>query len=168
MVLISRTLDPTPPVDIADAVEAWARSRGAHARIVWVAPIACFAVKFTLPASAKANLDVQEGRAAEATEMVPLHEWDGEQGQYVALRLEDYGASGIINMLERLDTKSGRGLYDGMQAAIAATRVHNEQVAESARKAADEVAREAADRGRSAMKIPFFRVGIDLNRSKEG
>lgn len=159
-------LEPQVPVAIADAVEKWARGRGLHARLMWERVLGCFVVKFTLPGTSTAAREVQEGRAEEATECVPLHEWDGELGTYVPLRLEDYGESGLVNMLERMDTRSGRGLYDSLHAAIAATREHNRKVAAGHRQAMEDAQAEVLDRARSVMGVPFHRVGIDL-KNKE-
>lgn len=163
MRIFARNVEPAIPVDIADAVEMWARQRGRHARLTWNAIMGCPVVTFTLPENATGNRDVQEGRAAEATESVPLHEWDGERGRYVPLVLGDYGASGIINLLESWDMHSGRGLYDSIQARVAAMRAENERVRESHRRAADEGAADLLDlKRRSALDIPYHTVGIDL------
>lgn len=124
---------PSIPVDIADAVEVWARGRGRHARMEWHPVLNCPVIHFT----SRQNAD-------ETSESLMLNEWDAEKGHHVPLNLGDYGASGIINLLERADTHSGRGEFKTLADAVQANIEHNARVREAHTKESEEIFREAA------------------------
>lgn len=118
--------EPGPiPVEIADAVELWARGSGRHATIVWIdavtPPIA--QVRITLRANDPRLEAWREGLTdEEPVETVELVEWDERKNAYVGIPLSDLGATGVTEMLQKGDTWSGSGEFDSLQEAIVAAR----------------------------------------------
>ena len=102
---------------------------------------------------------------AEATESVRLQEWDTERKAYVPLDLEQYGVSGIINLLESMDTWSGRGTYRSPQEAVFAYLERNAKHRETIKQQAEDVGREEVWlHRRSALGLPYHTVGSDLKQ----
>jgi hypothetical protein len=60
----------------------------------------------------------QEGKMERKPyEAVPLQIWNSDTQQYEPLRLEDYGPSGVVEILRKGDTWSGRGEHKTMMEA---------------------------------------------------
>ena len=116
-----RAAEPTVPVEIADAVERWAREWGRHARITHL--------MHTDPPTPQVRLSprygdpdlklVSEGKmpAEEAEEVVHLWEYDPEKG-YVGVPLAELGVRGVVEWLQRGNTESGSGEFDSLQDAL--------------------------------------------------
>lgn len=142
LTLGGRRETPIPP-DISEAVEMWARQRGRHARMEWNPHLGCAAIHFRAAG-------ISEGFAdgpvihADRTESVALHEWDPTRGHYVPLNLAEYGAQGIVALLEKADTYSGRGEHNSLQESIEAVQRRNAALRESQLKAGEEAGREMA------------------------
>jgi hypothetical protein len=167
---------PLPPVEVADAVELWARQYGRHATLKYVPAMKCWSVNLTLPAG---HPDLgrwqKEGSPGDApTEGVVLIEWDATAGtlnpttgkpagEYRAVNLEEYGAVGVVGLLEKGNTWSGRGEFASLQDAVvqAATRnrAEKEKVKAQGRQWAGDYAKDVR---RSVLKIPYLPVGIAL------
>lgn len=120
-----RRAAPSVPVEIRDAVEKWARSVGRHADIVFIT--------FTDPPTPQVRIELlphdprlrawQEGKADEKpVETVELVEWDAEKKRYVGMNLMDLGADGVVELLQRGNTWSGRGEYLSIQEGVVAAR----------------------------------------------
>lgn len=116
---------PSVPVEIRDAVEQWARSCGRHADIVYI--------PFTNPPIPQVRIELlphdprlkawQEGDADEKpVESVELVEWNDEKKCYVGMNLTDLGAGGVVELLERGNTWTGRGEFDSIQEGVVAAR----------------------------------------------
>lgn len=170
---------PTAPVEFADAVEQWARGYGRHATLKYVPLMGCWSVNLSLKPGHPDLKAFQEGRASvEPTEGVLLVEWDeaagppnkttgNPMGEYRAVDLEEYGPSGIVALLERGNTWSGRGEFGSLADAVrvAATRNREEKERIKAR-LRDDARHLAADQRRQILGIPF--VGVTRNLSTEG
>jgi hypothetical protein len=155
----------TPPVDIADAVQLWAREQGRRfGRLEWNAMLDCWVIHLGRKLTDPMMREYQEGRLAEEpTESVMLNEWDPKRKRYVALRLEEYGASGIRNLLDEANTWSGRGRHNSIQEGIAAVRAHNQKIRERQRKTVREAGQETGWlHRRRLLGIPYVQTGIDL------
>lgn len=162
-----RAETPTAPIEIQEAAELWARKRERHCKSVKYNPyMNCFCVEFTLkPGHPDLHL-WREGKlrqANEPTESVPLFEW-GEDGECIALDLEQLGASGLVELLEQGDVHSGRGenqsLTDGVEKAIQ----HNRKVRAEQRQRVRDVGQDMKDtHRRSLYGIPFVSVLADIS-----
>ncbi len=157
------------PVEIADAVENWARKWGRHATIGWLPttpPIP--QVRLTLkPDDGRLSL-YREGRIAEEpVETVELVEWDEAQGCYVGLNLMELGAGGVVEILDRGNSWSGRGEYGSLQEAVTAAAERQRQTLErtreylrgEARALADDMERPGYERPAGYRHIP---VTVDI------
>lgn len=124
-----RIARPVPPVEIADAVERWARQWGRHARLEWNDATRCFAIHFTRKGDDPSLALVQGGQRAEVTESVLLHEWKKESRPhpflagkkvdgFVSMDLEQYGVDGVLRILDRSNMWSGRGDFADPQEAL--------------------------------------------------
>lgn len=166
---------PRPPLEVAEAVEMWARSHGRHATMEYVPPLRCWSVNLTLKPGDPALRRYQEGKAEEEPkEGVLLIEWDAASGApnpvtgapagaYRAVDLEEYGASGVVELLEKGNTWSGRGEFESLQEAVTAAASRNREQREKIKARQKEWARQfAGDVRRQYQGIPFLRVGIDL------
>jgi hypothetical protein len=156
--------NPTIPADIAEAVEMWARGRGRHARMEWNPHLGCAVIHFRIPGNSRSLADYQAGLAPEPTESIALHEWDAEKGHYVPLDLGQYGVGGIVELLERADTRSGRGEFGSLQEQVDAVMRRNEVTRRQQAATAEEAGREAAWlHRRSILGTPQVR-GADFTR----
>lgn len=117
------------PVDLADCVETWARGKGTHARLGWSTLLRCWVIDLEL---SDEHPRTERWRAGELkrrpTESIPLHAWDKDRKAYIALPIEEWGASGLVERLEKADMLSGRGEYDTLAHALAANDTDNEAV----------------------------------------
>jgi hypothetical protein len=147
---------PVPPVEIADAVERWARQWGRHARLEWNANTRCFCIHFTRKGDDPVLAAVQAGRRGEVTESVMLHEWkkDGRAhpfipgqkvGGFVPMDLEQYGVEGIVRMLDKSNMWSGRGEFSSPQDALDAVTAQNEKRERDVEAQVEGAARERAN-----------------------
>jgi hypothetical protein len=172
----------TPPVEIADAVETWARQYGRHATLRFVPHMQppCWSVNLTLKPDDPALRRWQEGAASELpTEGVLLLEWDAGAGEiqpatgepagaYRAVSLEEYGADGVVALLERGNTWSGRGEFASMQEAVTAAASRSREEKNRRRAQMRQWARDlAADQRRQILQIPLVPVGIALGTRVE-
>jgi hypothetical protein len=128
-VRIARGGLPSPPVEVADAVEEYARQWGRHATLAFRPTMfanqrilrGTWVVCLTLRADDKRLKLSQEGRVASPpTEDVWLHEPNPEVGKLIpgtyglqeppmrALPIEQLGATGVVRFLERGNMWSGR------------------------------------------------------------
>lgn len=173
---------PMAPLAFQEAVQLWGRRSGRNARLVWVSPhervyddekkqfidihggLACWAVQLDCRPGDPSLKAWQEGRSKQAappTESVLLIEW--KDGQYVPMKLDDYGVNGIVSFLEQGDTWSGRGQFNSLAEAFDFSR--KKHIAAKEKKREDQrnwVKDFASDIRRTFHNIPFLRVGIDL------
>ena len=156
-----------PPAEIELAVREWARKKGKTTRFRFVPEMGCWTINLSLRPDDPMLAAWRSGKlkqAEEPTEGVILQEWDAQRGRYVPLNLDEWGASGIVELLERGDLTSGRGEFNSLQEAVAhQTRLRAEtkekterMVRESARMKAREVRRVIND-------TPYHTVGINLS-----
>lgn len=154
---------PMVPSAISDAVSQWARSWGRSVRWQWVdyPGLSCWAVHLSpLPDDPKLEA-VQAGRWApeDADEHVLLI----EGGR--AMDLEQYGATGVIQWLERGNMRSGRGEVGSLNEQVRRHREQREEAMKRRRADARDIALEKAKAVRRRIfKIPFLPVGVDLQR----
>lgn len=173
---------PMAPAAIQEAVQQWGRKSGRTAKLVWVprmqkvwadgqwiwidTKLECWAVEISLRPGHPSLRAWQEGRLkqdSEPTETVLLLTWDSEKGTNIPMRLEDYGAAGIVQFLEEADTWSGRGRFNSFQAAFNyATQRRRENAATLKAQMREWASDLYHDVRRRIKKIPFHRVGIDL------
>lgn len=170
IVTVDGQVRPQPPAPVADAAERWARKHGRHARIEWVSRMHCFVVRLELRPNDPLLGAWRAGQIGgeKPTEDVFLHEWDTERGRYVALNLDDLGATGLTRLLEMGDTWSGRGEFKSLYHAFLAARKSQREANEKTYKHRKQ---NAIDRGREVRRqvlgIPFERVGVDLAATPE-
>lgn len=163
------------PVEVADAVELWARQYGRHATMKFVPEMGCWSVNLSLKPDDPAMRRYQEGVATEVpTEGVLLLEWDAtlgevdpltgrKRGAHRAVSLEEYGASGVVALLEKGNTWSGRGEFASLQEAVIGAATRNRERAEKVKESQRQWARDyAGDVRRQVCKIPYVRVGVEL------
>lgn len=152
------------PWEIADAVELWARQRGRHARMEWNRLLGCPVIHFTLRGDDPRLEPYQMGEIAEEpTESIALHEWDDRKQRYVPLDLSQYGKSGVVELLEKADTWSGRGEYDTFAEAVAAGMNRNKRHREALiDMAANNAAEWAHERRRAVLGIPLVPVSRNI------
>lgn len=118
---VGRSAHPRVPVEIADAVELWARQFGRHATIAWVptsppTPQVRISLKASDPMRQMADLFQGE----EPAETVELVKWDEKRGCYAPVSLDDLGVTGVLEILERGNTWSGRGEFSSHEEALKA------------------------------------------------
>jgi len=176
---------PTPPVEIADEVEMYAREHGRHATLHFVPTLGManrafrgvWVVRMSLrPNDPRLGL-VQTGRTAAMTEDIWLQEPNPRYGkevpgtggmrepEFVGLDIEQMGASGVRTFLERGNMWSGRGQYTSLEEQARKARADNDAMKEKFRADQKEASRhEQRDKRRWRFKIPFLGVGIDLGR----
>ncbi|MGE0451080.1 MAG: hypothetical protein AB7Q29_16020 [Vicinamibacterales bacterium] len=176
---------PVPPADIADEVERYARESGRHATLMAVPQFIdrgtgkdwTWIIKFTAKEHDGALESFQQGEVAEAPgEMVWLHEPNPRAGQhisgshyrepdYLPLDIEEMGASGVREFLERGNAWSGRGEYDSLVEAVEDARRTNEETFQKVRAQAKEDNRYLQrDMRRQRFRIPFIGVLRDIGK----
>ena len=161
----------TIPWDIADAVEMWAREkRGTHGRIAWNAVMRCPVIDFELKADDPRMKAYRDGRLKhEPKESIPLHYQKEGGGPFYPINLTELGVSGLMEMLDRANTWSGRGEFKSTMAAIAATERKNEALRDSIRAAAKDNARERAkDMRRQIFDLPMVTVPENIGAKADG
>mgnify|MGYP001560340629 CR=1 FL=1 len=169
---------PTPPVEVADEVELWARESGRHGTLHFVPTRlvgrrvveGTWLVRLSLRDNDKRMQAYQQGLAAEPpTEDVWLHEPDPVSPTgYRPYTLGDLGASGVRQFLEKGNTWSGRGQFGSKTLEGLAREAidKNRNAGQVARTAAREECRlKLRDERRWRLKIPFLNVGISIPRA---
>lgn len=170
MIMTPNLIRPTPPADISDAVQLWARQQARRfGRLEWNDMLNAWVIHFGRRESDPMMREWQEGRLEqEPTESVILHEWDLATKRFTPFMLGEYGAEGIVRLLDEANMWSGRGHCDSIQEAVAAVRAHNTRTRERHHKEAREYGSDRwTDRRRAVLNIPFLPVGIDL-RANQG
>ena len=172
------------PAEIRDAVETWARTYGGHGDVVWVPRAKTWQVRLTL----RHGDPRLKGRDSDVFETVELQEW-WEPWQwekyaprrarrhassnrvlpgYRAYELDELGATGIIEILEKGSLMSGRGEFKSAEEAMYRVRETHRKERERAQ---GELRQHATDRAldqrRQVLKIPFLPVGVDLRRKEK-
>ena len=159
------------PWDIKDAVELWAREkRGTHGKIEWNTVLNCAVIDFDLKADDPRMRAYQEGRLKhEPKESIPLHYQKEGGGPFYPINLAELGVSGLMEMLDRANTWSGRGEFKSTMAAIAATERKNDALKQSIRDAARDNARERAkDMRRQIFGLPVVSVPENIGAKADG
>lgn len=158
---------PRVPVEIQDAVEKWARRWGRHGRVVYIDHFdpPWPQVRLT-PVSDDPQMErVQKGKLPieEAEETVELIEWDPKAEAYRPIPLEQLGASGVVRLLQKGNTWSGRGEYDSLQEAVVAAREEQKREQEQFEEDLKDAVKESA-RGsrRRVLDLPFMRMPKDV------
>ena len=159
---------PRPPVEIADAVEMYARESGRHATLHFV-PLAGWMARFTLRSDDKRMTLYQENRVGDPpTEDVWFHKPNPrskERGQpaYIQYSLDELGVSGVRQFLERGNTWSGRGEFYSIEEQAAKAMKANAAMKEGFRAEQKELNRyEQREKRRSRFRIPILPVGVEL------
>lgn len=133
------------PVEIADAVELWARQQGRHGRLFWQPVMKCFCIEFTLKPDDPRRKAWQEQTVKlekEPTESVPLNTWDPEKKRHRAWNLEQIGVEGIVQYLDKANMMSGRGEHKDMWAALQAVEQRNKAAKKNQHDSIGELGRE--------------------------
>lgn len=156
---------PVPPADVSEAVVRWFRDNGGrHARLEWHGLLGCWVIHVTRRSDDPLQDLVRTGRIAEATESIALHRPAGPGLGYAPMDLEQMGVSGVLEMLDRSNTWSGRGEYASLAEAVAAHGAAQRAQEEKMETDAYDNGRHwGAERRRHALGIPVVPVGIDLN-----
>jgi hypothetical protein len=170
-----RYAGPTPPQTFVDATIEWARKSGRTVWWKWSADMGCWTVNLSLPPTAPAMRDYQEGRLKQAdppTEGVALIEQVMDAsgvptGEFKALDLEQYGPSGIVRMLEEADLWSGRGTHRSLQEFVQKTAERNRENTRKIKARQKAWAHDLAmEFRRQICKIPLIRAGIQFSKER--
>lgn len=146
------------PYEYNEAVEMWARTYGRHGWVEYNQPLDCWVIHLTkrpedpmLKAWKEGTLD----QPNEPTECVPLHRRD-EKSAYGYVPLHEYGVSGVIEVLNKGNTWSGRGEFKDIVDGLKKTREHNDKVREGMKRHAWETGAEMAHGARrTAYNLPM-------------
>lgn len=173
-----RSAAPDAPYDIADECEQWARQSGRTGTLHFVPTLmhgdrivsGTWMLRLSLRPNDKRMQLYQQGMAPEPpTENVWFHRSPtadeiskgAKPDALIPLDIQQMGASGVREFLERGDTWSGRGQYasiqDEMRKKDAANEAAQERQVESLR---DRARQRAKDMRRQILKIPFIRGGL--------
>ena len=155
------------PGEMQDAVEMWARSRGRHAKLVYLPALRTYAVEIDLKGDDPRMKGWQEGRlSVKPTETVYLHYQPVKNGKpashFVPMQLGEMGVEGLLEILNRGDTTSGRGEFSSPQDVVQEVGRRNDALEESVKKAARDNARQ---RGRDLYRhshVPKTTVTADI------
>jgi len=182
---------PIASAEIQDEVELYARESGRHAKIHYVPTeidiksgevlAGTWRVDMTLRPDDKRNVTYQEGRMDKPpVEEIWIHDPNpspkGPLDRYKARNIQQMGASGVREFLERGNIHSGRGEFSSMDDVIRKTDELNENKKQKRYdEAEDRVRMRSRDRRRSRLKkvhgkssFPFLSVAIDLLKPKKG
>ena len=166
---------PSPPIELADEVELWARQSGRHAKLQF-APTklkggqvveGCWVVRISLRSDDRRMLLYRRGQAPEPpTEDVWLHVPDNDSPTgYRGLDLGQLGASGVRQFLERGDTWSGRGEFRSLDDQARLAMDANARMRETHRAhQKDENRHEQRDNRRRYLGIPLV-PGMDMPKA---
>jgi len=179
-VTVGRSGLPTPPPEIAEEVELYARKSGRTGTLHFV-PFGGWFVRFSRLCDDPRMRLYQEGQIPEPpTEDVWIHVDNpkagrpdgrgGHESPYIALDIYQMGAQGVREFLERGSVWSGRGMYASHEDALRKAEAHNEMRQSRNRQNAKETSRfRQRDKRRWRFKIPFLRPlngWLDLKRSQ--
>ncbi len=171
---------PTCPVEISDAVEKYARKSDRHATCVCVPTEfdyngrivkTTWRVDLSLRPGDPLLKAYQKGRTKKVPcEEIWLHRLNPEpagwRDKYIPFKIEDMGASGVVEFLEQGNIHSGRGEFNSMDDVVTRTAELNAQRKQKRfNDGEDRVRAEARDKRRSRLKIPFLGVGVDLKET---
>lgn len=157
----------TPPVEILDEVQLWARENDRRFGRVELNPIlGCWCLHFGRKSTDPVLRAYQAGELEEEpTESVVLQEWDSRQQKMVPILLGELGAQGIRNLLDRANMLTGRGEVQSIQEGIQRTREHNAKIKQNQRKMVEENGREMDWLfGKQLRGEPVITPGIDLKK----
>lgn len=153
------------PYEFNEAVELWARQWGRHGHIEFSAALGCWVVHLSKRADDPVLKAWREGtleQAHEPTECVPLHKFDPETGRYRFVPLNEWGVSGIEELLDSGNTWSGRGVNSSLEDGVRKTRAHNERVREGMKEGARDAGRDwASSVRRTVFDLPMV-MGVDI------
>jgi len=169
---------PTPPAEIADAVEMWARKSGRHGRLQFIPTFVSngqimagtWLVRLSLRENDKRMLLYQQGIAAEPpAEDVWLHVPDeSRKSGYRALDIYQMGVGGVEAFLDRGNMWSGRGEFTSLEEQVRLAREANRKMLEKNRADQKEESRhEQRDKRRWRFGIPFLPVGVTFPKAAE-
>lgn len=152
------------PWEISDEVELWAREHGRHGRCVWNPVLRCAEIQLELKADDPRMKGWQEGRLkTKPVESIYLHRQEVRGGPFVAVDLNELGASGVRAWLDRGNMWSGTGEYPNLHTACMAADRHNLELEEKMKAEAVENARlRARDNKRQIFDLPLVHVPADL------
>lgn len=157
----------SPPVEIADEVQLWARENGRRFGRTEFHPIlGCWCLHFGRKDSDPVLGAYRRGELEEEpTESIKLEQWDPAQRKMVPILLGELGAGGIRELLDRANMLTGRGEVNSIQEGILRTREHNAKVRENQRKMVEENGREMDWLfGKQLRGEPVITPGIDLKK----
>jgi len=164
------------PEDIVRAVEDWGKNCGRKAKIAFAPYPAglspaegCFTIFLERKDDDPVRRLYKEGKTPQMPyEAVPLQQWDKEQGCYFPLNIHEYGASGVVGILQKGDMWSGNGEYPSMKEAAKASIDRMEAAMKKERADVNEFGREIGSlHRRTALGIPYVSVGIDLKAASD-
>lgn len=166
---------PTPPVEVADEVELWARESGRHGTLRFIPTRLAgrqvvdgtWTVRLTLRSDDKRLKPFQDGTASEEpVEVIWLHEPDPTSPTgYRPYNIMELGAGGVRQFLEKGNLWSGRGQFGSKTLDELAREAidKNMKAGGVAKAAARENSRlRLRDERRWMLKIPFLPVGISI------
>lgn len=165
---------PVAPADLSDAVILWARGQGRRSRgVEWDADIGCFVIRLSRREDDPIHEARRQGRISEqdAMETVELRGWVWTdeakgQGRFLPYDLEQFGPSGLVEMLDRGNVATGRGEYTSLQHYIGATVARNRAKKEAWKRQAEDQTRETANRyRRTILGLPQVPVTANLKAS---
>lgn len=166
---------PVAPADISDAVTTWARNQGRRSRgVEWDQESGCFVIRLSRRADDPVHKARQEGRISEEDthETVYLQGWvwtdeRAGQGKLLPYDLDQFGPTGIIELLDKGNMATGRGEYSSLQQYIGATVARNRQKKEAWKRQAEDQTRETASRyRRKVLGLPQVPVIANLKMSQ--
>ena len=161
LALFRRTGRRTPPVEYADAVEKWARSKGRHAKLVWDARCGNWQVHIELTGN---DPRLQLETPTEVVELLKPGFLDTPTGRkvpgLVGVELDELGVQGIIDHLNETNLETGR--FRSPQDALRHSREQNRTLRDRERAfQKDETSHLARDEYRRVMGHPLI-SGADL------
>ena len=169
---------PSPPTDIADEVEVWARQSGRHATLRFVPTVlrgnraarGTWTVRMTLKSDDKRLRAVRDGvLAEEPMEVVWLHEPDAkEPGGYRPYDLAMLGSGGVKAFLDKGNMWSGRGAFNSLADQLRKVNADNAAMKDrNYADAKDGMRADVRDKRRQYLKIPFIRVLMNLKKGAQ-
>jgi hypothetical protein len=174
MIYVKRAGVPVAPGWAQEEAQSWASQYGRTADVVWVPGMNCWDVQLSLRSSDPMLGAFNSGRTSEApVEHVYLMEPNPFYGQtvngkkqinrYISILLEQMGPSGLREFLEKGDTWSGRGEFNGLMDAVnrnrAAASAAKDKLRDSNRNDAIDMGREVR---RQVLGIPLIPVGVEI------
>ncbi len=167
---LNRANDPSNiPYEFREAVELYARRSGRHGTIGWNGWTRCNVVEFTLKPDDPRLKAWQEGKLKkEPKETILLHYQPKPGAPYQAINLAELGVSGLVEMLEKANTWSGRGEYRSVVEAVQAAARHNDNLREQMRNAKRQGSVERGLDLDHYMRTPFSAVPENIGAKADG